>query len=97
MKTIKRLSLSVVLALPIFLTGCESMFMEDHSAGRYYASETYYHYDGDSSVTGGSRSYGRGSGNGGGQSKPRSNRPSTSATAESIESAEVPVEPPSLD
>lgn len=100
MKTIKLLSLPVVLTLPIFLSGCESLFMEDNQPGRYYASESYYHYYDNNDYNGGnsssgSRSYG-GGGSSSGSSKPRSNRPSTSSTADSIESAEVPVEPPSI-
>ena len=99
MKKIKLISLSVVLSLPIFLSGCESLFTEDNSPRRHYASESYYQYDGgnyDGGASGGSRSYGSGGRSGSGSSKPRSERPSTSSTADSIESAEVPVEPPSL-
>ncbi len=112
MSTTKVISLSVVMALPIMLSGCEGLFSDSSSPKPNNAPQSYYNYsDDNTSSDGASRSYGSGgnissssssssrsSTSSARTSKPRSDRPSTSSTADSIEdSAAVPIEPPSLD
>lgn len=101
MKTIKVISLSMVIALPALLSGCASLFDNGSSQDGYYSSQSYYNFDdngGNATSDGASRSYGGDSGGSPTTPKPRSDKPSTSATAKSIEnSAAVPIQPPSLE